>query len=541
MRSKPTYLDDISAVLPVSSTRSTIIVMVSTMISRLLGFVRIAVVGAIFGASGRADVLNLVFNIPNNLRKLLAEGALSSAFIPALSRSHVEDETGTVARSLVRRLIGFQLVVLVPIVAYSMIAPQSVVNVILDFPEIERQILAARLFRWFILYLILISIAAVLMGTLNSHGKFLVPALAPLWFSIAVISSVLFLHETLGVFSMVVGVLIGGLGQLLLQVPSVLRYRYTLIPSFRFDTPVFRKVLRQWVPVVSTASVFVINQQIALFFASGLSDGSGSALTNAIVFWQLPFGIFAASITTVLFPEMSRHFAQGDTKGLSRNVENGLRGMILLLVPSGVGLIALGEPIIAVALQRGAFSVDATYAAARVLRHYSIGLFAVGTFTFLQRGYYACDDYRTPLRVAVVTVVLDVLLSFWLKETRLGVAGLALANTIAFAIGTILFLAPVRRHARELSYRTVIVVAIPAVGASFAAVGVAYSLRAILVATDIAERYWWNRGSTFQTFLLLLVEVLPALLTIYIVYRSFDLRPSAIRRGRTLPADRGEA
>lgn len=521
-----------------NSTRSTIIVMVSTMISRLLGFVRIAVIGAIFGASGRADVLNLVFNIPNNLRKLLAEGALSSAFIPALSRSHVEDVSGKSARRLVRQLVGFQLIVLVPIVVFSMAAPQSVVNVILDFPEIERQILAARLFRWFILYLILISIAAVLMGTLNSHGKFLIPALAPLWFSISVISCVLVFHRAIGVFSMVIGVLIGGVGQLLLQVPSVRRYGYSLYPSFRFDTGVFKKVLRQWIPVVSTASVFVVNQQIALFFASGLSDGSGSALTNAIVFWQLPFGIFAASITTVLFPEMSRHFAEKDTPGLARNIENGLRGIILLLVPSGVGLIALGEPIIAVALQRGAFGVDATYAAARVLRHYSIGLFAVGAFTFLQRGYYACDDYRTPLGVAVVTVVLDVVLSLWLKETRLGVAGLALANTIAFTIGTILYLAPIRRHAPEVSYRTVIVAFVPSVVASVVAVGIAYLARWILVTTNIAEPYWWNRGSTWRTFLFFCIEALPALFAIVFVYRRFGLRLSAIRRGRTLPPNR---
>ncbi|MFP4153792.1 MAG: murein biosynthesis integral membrane protein MurJ, partial [Alkalispirochaeta sp.] len=434
------------------TVRSTAVVMISTLVSRLLGFVRIAVIGAIFGASGSADVLNVVFNIPNNLRKLLAEGALSSAFIPALSRSHVEDASGTTAKGLVRRLIGFQLVILVPIITISMLAPQLIVDVILDFPEEERQLLAAQLFRWFILYLLLISIAAVLMGTLNAHGQFLVPAVSPLWFSVAVIGSILLLHRYLGVYSMVVGVLLGGTGQLTMQIPSIIARGYSLVPSLELRDPVFRRVLRQWIPVVSTASVFTINQQIALFFASGLADGSSSAMTNAIVFWQLPFGIFAASITTVLFPAMSRRHAAGNTEELARDIENGVRSILMLLLPAGVGLMVLGHEMIAVALQRGAFTLAATRETARVLAYYSVGLFSVGAFTFLQRVSYACDDYRTPLRAAIITVVIDVVLSLWLKETVLGVAGLALANTIAFTAGLVLYVPPLRRYAPEISF-----------------------------------------------------------------------------------------
>lgn len=519
-----------------NSARSTVIVMVSTLISRLLGFLRIAVIGAIFGASGNADVLNLVFNIPNNLRKLLAEGALSSAFIPALSRSHIEVPDGSAARRLVRQLIGFQLAILVPIVVYSMIAPQSVVNVILDFPELERQLLAARLFRWFILYLILISLAAVLMGLLNSHNRFLVPALAPLIFSVAVILSVLLFHDRIGVFSMVVGVLIGGVGQLVLQVPPVLKLGYTLRPSFRLNTQLFRKVLRQWLPVVSTSSVFVINQQIAIFFASGLSDGSGSALTNAIVFWQLPFGIFAASIITVLFPQMSQHFARNDRVALSRTIENGLRGILLLLVPSGIGLIVLGEPIIAVALQRGAFPREATVAAASVLMYYSLGLISVGGYNFLQRVFYACDDYKTPLHVATLTVVLDVVLSLWLKETVLGVAGLALANTVAFTIGGAVFLVALTRIVPGISGKGIVTAIIPALLGSGTAVLLVIGVRQGVSFFGFASPQWWDKGSSWTSFLLLSLETVPAILGIVGVYHLFGLRFSAIRKGSTTPA-----
>jgi putative peptidoglycan lipid II flippase len=512
------------------TTVSTVIVMVSTFVSRLLGFVRIAVIGAVFGAFGNVDVLNLVFNIPNNLRKLLAEGALSSAFLPALSRAHVEDASGVRARGIVRRLIGIQLVILGPILLLATIFPHAITGIILDFPEPSRQLLAGNLFRYLIHYLLLISVAAVLMGTLNSLHRFLVPAVSPLLFSVAVIGSVLVLHESMGVYSMVVGVLIGGVGQLVVQIPPVLSAGYRLVPDFDFREPHFRGILRRWIPVVSTASVFAVNQQISLLFASGLEDGSGSAMTNALVFWQLPFGIFSASITTVLFPAMSRFFAAGDADNLRSTLTGGLRALILLLVPSGIGLIVLGEPMIAVALQRGAFPREATILAARVLTFYSLGLFSVGSFTFLQRFFYACDDYRTPLRIAAAVMVIDVALSLWLKETPLGVAGLSLANSIAFSVG----LAALLRRSRVVARGPVV----PGLGtpflrslvASLAAVGAVLISRA--VAASLGVSGWAVSGSSLRGFGLLLTEAVPAALALLGAYRLMGIRLRQVARGR---------
>ena len=510
---------------------STAVVMVSTLASRLFGFVRIAVVGAIFGASGEADVLNLVFNIPNNLRKLLAEGALSSAFIPALTRAHVEDPQGQRARGIVQRLIGLQLLILVPLLVLASIFPGWIVGVILDFPEASRQVLAADLFRYLIHYVLLISIAAVLMGTLNSEQRFLVPAVAPLWFSIAVIATVLTLHRSLGVYSMVVGVLIGGFGQLLIQVPPVLRSGYTLRPRFTFREPHFQLILRRWLPVVSTASVFAINQQIALFFASGLEDGSGSAMTNALVFWQLPFGIFSASITTVLFPAMSRYAAAGDDDSLSLSVMQGLRGLMLLLVPAGIGLIVLGEPIIAVALQRGAFLAGDTQRAAGVLTGYSLGLFSVGAFTFLQRFFYACDNYRTPLVVATLTMIADVGLSLWLKETQLRVVGLSVANSIAFSVGLVLFLILFRRRGPAFRLAPLVAPTLIAVVASSGALGTVLLVRRVHAAMDLSR--WWLSGSSWGSLGLLFTEMLPAIAVLYLVYHISGIRVVALLRGRS--------
>jgi putative peptidoglycan lipid II flippase len=508
---------------------STAIVMASTFLSRILGFVRIAVIGAVFGASGNADVLNLVFNIPNNLRKLLAEGALSSAFVPVLSRAHVEDPTGARSRGIVRRLLGLQLLILMPLLTLAAIFPQAIVDVILDFPEQSRQLLAGDLFRYLIHYVLLISVAAVFMGTLNSMQRFLIPALSPLWFSIAVIGAILALHRHIGVYSMVVGVGIGGIGQVVIHVPSMLKAGYSLSPRFHFADPHFRSILRRWLPVVSTASVFAINQQIALFFASGLEDGSGSAMTNALVFWQLPFGIFSASITTVLFPAMSRHFAEDDLLGVRETVLSGLRGLILLLVPAGIGLIVLGEQMIAVALQRGAFTADATRLAAEVLAWYSIGLFSVGAFTFLQRFFYACDDYRTPLRIAAITVILDVILSLWLKETRLRVAGLPLANSLAFSVGLMLMLRGARSATGAIPLRTLLPSVLRAAIASTAALVAVWCVRMVMARLGVEN--WATEGSSLTTFGLFLLEALPAAAALLGSYHLMGIKVLRILRG----------
>jgi putative peptidoglycan lipid II flippase len=409
--------------------------------------------------------------------------------------------------------------------------PQPIVDTILDFPELERQVLAADLLRWLIHYVLLISIAAVLMGTLNSVHHFFIPAIAPLLFSVSVITSVLVLYRSLGVYAMVVGVLLGGIGQLLIQVPATISRGYSLVPNFDFSDPHFRRIVRRWFPVVSTASVFALNQQIALYFASGLEDGSGSAMTNALVFWQLPFGIFSASITTVLFPTMSAHHAAGDINELRQAVSSGLRGLTYLLIPSAIGLMVLGEPIIAVALQRGEFDRTATVMANAVLRWYSIGLLSVGAYTFLQRYFYAVDDYRTPLLVALATMVLDVALSLFLKETVLRVAGLSLANSLAFTVGAVLLLRGVAFkvgsiRASELG-RPAVVALLASAGGAAAALAVGELINAL------GHANWVSAGSNPRSLGFLLAQAIPAVAAIAGVYSAFGVRPKRAMRGNT--------
>lgn len=511
------------------TTISTVVVMTATLASRLLGFLRQAVISAVFGASGEADVLNLVFNIPNNLRKLLAEGALSSAFIPVLSASIVEDEAGDTSRAIVGRLLAFQFVVLVPVLVLSVAFAGPVVRFILDFPEANRQLLAARLFRPLINYLLLISISAVLMGTINSHQHFLVPAVTPVLFSVCVISAVLLLHRRLGVHAMAVGVLAGGVGQILFQLPMFRGLGYRLELRFEFRDPAFRRILRQWLPVVATAGIFTVNTQVAMFFASGLEDGSGSALTNALTFWQLPFGIFSASITTVLFPRMSRQAAVKDAEGLKSTLQYGFRYLIALLVPSAIVMGLLAEQIIAIAFQRGAFEPANTVMAARVLRGFCVGLLSVGAYNFFQRFFYSVGDYRTPMIVAGITFVVDVGLSLWLKETVLAVAGLSLANSIAFTLGLVLMIVLASRHTGALSFAGI------ARTAAKTAVAAAATVALALLFEAVSGSSWWESGSSVAGFLYVLGFAGVAVLVVVGIYVVLKVEVVSVlfRRRRT--------
>jgi putative peptidoglycan lipid II flippase len=422
------------------------VVMACTATSRLFGYLKVALIGALFGSSGVADVVNAVFGIPNDLRKLFAEGAISAAFIPALSTALAEDLSGARARLLARSLLTFQLLILAPLVALSVARPQILASLLLRFPDPRDLALAAGLLRWMFSFVLLVSLAATVMAVLNTHQSFAIPALSPLLFSATIIGCMIGLRRVLGPYAIAVGVAAGGMAQLLFQLPAYLRKGYTLRPAVRFATPDFRRTLGLWIPFVASASVFAANQLAARWFASRLEQGSVSAIYNAVVFLQVPLGVFTASVNTVTFPRMSREAAAGDLEALRATVSSGIELLTALLVPAAVFLALYGGELVMVALERGRFGARGTLLASRALTAYAIGLPALGLYSFLQRLCFALGDYRAPLASAAAVVVTDVGLSLLLQGSSLRSAGLACANSAAFAVGLVLLLAAARRH-----------------------------------------------------------------------------------------------
>lgn len=413
--------------------------MACTAASRALGFVRAAVLAAVFGAGGTVDVFTVMFQVPNTLRRLLAEGAFSAALVPALAR----DRDPQAQVELARSAFGLQLAVTMPLIGIAMLAAAPITRILVAFPEADKMASAVGLFRVMVPYAALTGGAAVLMGGLHARNVFVVPALAPLLFSVGVIACVLVLAPSWGILAAAAGVIAGGVMQFLFQVPIFVRQGFSIVPRLRFDDRM-RRIVRGWGPAVASALVFAFIQQVSLLLASGLGDGSTSAIFYAVVFFQLPLGVLSVSVVTAAFPRLAELAADNRTTELRRSATDGMVTLTALLVPAAVAYLLLGDSIVHAALQRGRFDAEATELTAAVLRGFAIGLPSVGVFTFLQRLCYALDTPRRALRAAVVVAIVDVALSLWWKETALGVAGLALANSAAFTAGALLLVLPSR-------------------------------------------------------------------------------------------------
>jgi putative peptidoglycan lipid II flippase len=389
---------------------------------------------------------------------------------------------------------------------------RQVVGILLAFPDPLKMSLSASLFRWVFAYLVFVSMSAVLMAVLHSNGIFVIPALSPILFSLCVITATIVFFRWFGIYSMVIGVLSGGIAQVLCQLPLFLKLGYDFKPDFAFRHERFRAVLKAWLPVLGSAAIFAVTQQVAVLLASGLEDGSTSALSYALVFFQLPFGIFSISIITVLFPRMSREAARQDRQALNETVSYGLRYIMVLLIPAAIVYILLGEQIIAVALQRRAFTALGTLRTSRVLAGYSLGLFSLGGFTFLQRFFYSSQDFKKPLIAALVVSVCDILLSLWLRQTVLRVTGLAVANSAAFTGGFVLLLVwsrkllgSLRRRAISRTVGRMAVSLLPFVG--------------FILIFGRLTRSLWTPGSSTGNLFLLLAEVLGAAGVLLGMYR----------------------
>ena len=496
---------------------SSLIVMTCTLATRILGFLKFVVISAIFGGQGGADILNAVLSIPNNLRKLMAEGALSTAFIPSLSGKLVQkDQLG--AQRLARHIMGLQWLILLPLVIFIMIFHKEAIHIFVHFDSEEEMRLAGNLLYWVAPYILIVSLSAVLMAVLNSHNHFFVAAICPLLFSLAIICTTLMFHRSMGIFSMALGVLIGGAAQLLLQYPGYRRLGYRLMPSFHLNDPDVLSVLKQWGPILATSSIFAINQQVAVFLASDLETGSSTALANAVVFFQLPFGIFSASVNTVYYPQISRYVHQGAQEELKESLTSGLRLLMVSLLPAAFILGILGHEIISVAFMRGAFQARHVDMAAQTLRGFCWGMFFTAGCNFIQRFFYAKRRILAPFLSAFISCGLDILLSLVLIRTPLGVAGLAHANSLAFFISFALLFLLMRFKYKNIRIRPLLIESFKVLAVLFATYGIYIFLRQFWGST------WWMQGGSWKNFARLCYYGFVLCLTILLGYGLLGIK-----------------
>ena len=423
------------------------LVMLLFILSRGTGLLREMIIGARFGTAADLDAYLAAFRIPDLLFQLVAGGALGSAFIPTFAAAWTEGSQQQ-AWLLFSRVLNLLTLFLVLLCGLAMLfAEPLVAGLIAPGFSAEQQRLTASLMRWMLASTVVFGASGLIMGALNAVQHFLLPAVAPVLYNCAIIAGAWLLAPVVGIHGLVIGVAGGSVLHLLVQLPALLRQKVRYRFSFRIGDAQVREVARLMGPRVLGLLFVQLNFLVNTVLASGLPDGSLSALNYAWLLMLLPQGIFAQAVATVAFPTFSAQVAAGDRAQLMATLSGLLRLILFLSIPAAFLLYVLDEPLIELLFQRGRFDAASTQAVAYALRFFALGLVAHAVVEIVVRVFYALHDTATPVVAGVATVALNILLSLALIG-RLSFGGLALANSIATALEMLVLLVLLARKVR---------------------------------------------------------------------------------------------
>jgi putative peptidoglycan lipid II flippase len=414
------------------NTKAAGIIGLAVMCSRVLGLVREQVCAALFGGGGAMDAFTAAFRIPNLLRDLFAEGALSTAFVTTFTKT-IARSGDAAAWRLANKVATLTLVVLGSICVAGMVFSSQLVSLLAPGFGPEKAALTAQLTRIMFPFIVMVSMAALVMGMLNSKSVFGIPAMASSFFNIGSIVG----GVTLGAWidpdfgpralvGLAIGTLIGGALQLAVQLPPLSRLGFKYSPDFRWRDPGVNSILMLMGPSVIAASTTQFNVLVNSMFASTLGDGAIFWLAIAFRLMQLPLGLFGVALGTVTLPLLSRLVVAGHMTGFRAELARAMRLMFLLTVPSTIGLMMLAEPIISVLYQHGRFGANEAAQAGGALRFYAIGLAGYAALKVLVNAFYALDRRKTPMLVSFLAVGLNLLFN-WVFTFRLHWGHLGLA------------------------------------------------------------------------------------------------------------------
>ncbi|MDR1922476.1 MAG: murein biosynthesis integral membrane protein MurJ [Candidatus Adiutrix sp.] len=413
--------------------RAASIVGLSTLLSRLAGLARDQVTAYFFGSSFVADAFFMAFRIPNLLRRLLAEGALTVAFVPVFTETREKDGQ-TAAGELFRNMFGLLALVLTAVCALGLIfAPQIVAVMAPGFKGNPEQFqLTIFLTRVLFPYIFFMGLCAVFMGALNSAGRFAAPALGPFVCNLVMILAAAALSPRLQIpiLGLAIGALAGGALQLAIQLPSLARAGLPLAPGANFRSPAIKKILLLMGPAALGAAVYQLSVFINSILASKLPEGSVSLLYYADRLMQFPLGIFTMAIGSAALPALARQSALGDRAGFIDSARFALGLSFFITIPAAVGLAVLAEPLVTFLFQRGSFSAQSALGTAAALRAFAPGLPFLSGAGILARIFYSRADTKTPAIAAAVCLMAGTLMAFILMHPFKHV-GLALASSLA--------------------------------------------------------------------------------------------------------------
>ena len=442
------------------NTKAAGIIGLAVMCSRLLGLVREQVFAALFGGGSAMDAFTAAFRIPNLLRDLFAEGALSTAFVTTFSKTVARggDEASWRLANKVATLTALVLGLLC--VAGMVFSPQLVSLLAPGFDP-QKAALTAQLTRIMFPFILLVSLAALVMGMLNAKSVFGVPAMASSFFNIGSIVGGVTLgywidphFGTRALIGLAMATLLGGALQLAVQLPSLARQGYRFRPDFQWRDTGVKAILALMGPSVIAASTTQFNVLVNSMFASTLGNGPIFWLAIAFRLMQLPLGLFGVALGTVTLPLLSRLVVAGQINAFRTELAHAMRLAFLLTIPSMIGLMMLADPIISVLYQHGKFNAYQAAQAAGALRFYAIGLAGYAALKVLVNAFYALDKRKTPMLVSFLAVALNLLLN-WIFTFRLGWGhrGLAFSTGCIATVNFLLLYALMRRNLKGLESR----------------------------------------------------------------------------------------
>ena len=453
IRGQPTVQSKAAAVKTGGLLGSSFVVSMGTMLSRVLGLARDVVLANLLGAAPNADAFFVAFKIPNFLRRLFAEGAFAQAFVPVLTETR-EQGSHDAVKALVNRVAGVLGGSLFVLTALAMVmAPWVALIFAPGFSrDVAKLALTADLIVWTFPYLFFISLTGFCGAILNTYGRFAVPAYTPVLLNLSLIAAAVFWAPTMPepALGLAMGVMLAGVLQLLFQLPSLHALKLTPKPVWDTQDAGVRKILMLMVPALFGVSVSQINLLFDTVLASLLPNGSVAWLYYSDRLTELPLGVFAIAIATVILPALSALNTRAAADEFSQTLTWAVRNVLLIAVPATVALWLLAEPILTALFQYGAFTTNDVTMAAASLRAYTLGLGAFMLIKVLAPGYYARQDMKTPVKIGIVAMVsnmvLNVLFVFPLMwNFDMGHVGLALATSASAWINAALLYRGLRR------------------------------------------------------------------------------------------------
>ena len=439
------------------NTRAAGVVALAVMLSRVLGLARELIFAGLFGAGRGMDAYITAYRAPNLLRDLFAEGALSVAFVTVFSKLGVE-KSHAAAWELARKMATLVLVFMSGVTLLGIVFAPVLIAVLAPGFDAGKSAFAAELTRIMFPFILMVSLAALVMGMLNSRNIFGVPALASSFYNLGSIfggvTVAWLIDPTFGprsLLGMAVGTLIGGFLQLAVQIPSLKKVGFTFHFDFGWRDEQVRRVLWLMLPAVIAASAVQVNVMVNSIFASYLGDGAVSWLSYAFRLMQLPLGIFGVAVATVTLPAVSKIAAGGDMAHFRDTLGKALRLALFLTLPATVGLVLLSDEIIGLIYQRGKFGPDDTWQTGGALKFYTTGLMAYACIKVLSPAFYALDRKWTPMAVSFFSIALNVALNWFLTfHLGLGHRGLALSTGLSATANFLLLYFFMRRAAGGL-------------------------------------------------------------------------------------------